>query len=45
MVSPALKGIAYGLLTAGGTTIFVHILSYYSNYSGFIATYDADYSG
>jgi len=45
MVAPALKGIGYGLLTAGGMTIFVHIISFYTNYSAFTATYDADYSG
>ena len=45
MVSPALKGIAYGLLTGGGLTIFVHIISFYSNYSAITATFDADYTG
>jgi hypothetical protein len=45
MLAPAMKGTGYGLLTGGGLTVFIHILSYYTNYSAIIATYDSDYSG
>lgn len=44
MISPALKGTAYSLLTAGGLACLIHLFSYYSNYSGVTATYDSNYS-
>ena len=44
MVSPALKGIGYTLLTAGGLAVLTHLISFYTSYSGIIATYDSNYT-
>jgi hypothetical protein len=45
MISPAMKGTAYTLMTAGVVAMLIHMFSFYTNYSGLLATYDADYSG
>lgn len=45
MISPAIKGTAYTLLTSGIVAVLIHTFSYYTNYSGILATYDTDYSG
>lgn len=45
MVSPALKGVGYSILLAGGLTILTHLVAFYTSYSGIYATYDSNYSG
>ena len=43
-VSPALKGIGYTLMTAGGLVVLTHLISFYTSSSGVIATYDSNYT-
>ena len=43
MISPALKGIGYTVLTAGGLSVLTHFISFYTSYSAISATYDSNY--
>lgn len=45
MISPAIKGTAYTILTSGVVAVLIHIFSYYTNYSSISATYDSSYTG
>jgi archaellum biogenesis protein FlaJ (TadC family) len=45
MVSPALKGVLYSMLTAGIFVLLMHLIAFFTNFSGIFATFDADYTG
>lgn len=44
MISPALKGIGYSILTAGGLVILTHLIAFYTKYSTFMSTFDTNYT-